>query len=103
MVFLLSVYLMGLNFIPCDDLAPTAQHQEISIAEHTDSHQHSQNHEQQDLCSPFCQCHCCHIHILDFNFSEVVIFHPNIPILDIGYANRYGLDIQHSLLQPPQV
>tara|TARA_R110002051_G_scaffold181319_1_gene250827 strand:- start:8128 stop:8385 length:258 start_codon:yes stop_codon:yes gene_type:complete len=56
-----------------------------------------------ELCSPFCQCHCCHSHTIDF---QLAIFEPIEPIdalENLAHFDSLGKDISLSLFQPPQV
>lgn len=56
-----------------------------------------------DLCSPFCQCHCCHVHILSFqNIPQEVIDLP-VSRLIVETAQNSGTDLPYSHFQPPKV
>ena len=61
------------------------------------------DHQDSDLCSPFCQCHCCHIHVLNSEISDLSLTLNEISTIVVFYQNRLGKDFNTSLLQPPQV
>ncbi len=85
--------------MPCNDVPETADNSEVVSVIDIDG-EHDQNGE---LCSPFCQCHCCHVHTIDFGLLE---FEPLQLSINKEYFQHFdGLDkgISDSLLQPPQV
>jgi hypothetical protein len=101
---ILSFYVLGLNFLACnDDFSSLKTDTEITEVDFQDldiDHTHDQ---QADSCSPFCSCHCCHVHTINFNSPE---FQPLVSNISSEiFTNFDGLskEIPHSLLQPPQV
>lgn len=63
-------------------------------------HEHGQDI---DLCSPFCQCHCCHTHVTNFQGFGFDVLAISFPKKLTHYTNNKGDEIKNSLLQPPQV
>jgi hypothetical protein len=60
------------------------------------------DHGATDLCSPFCNCQCCHIHTIE---SSIISFEPLLPMNfqeNFAHFDSFGKDISHSLLQPPR-
>ena len=100
LVFILSLYILVLNFIACDDIAVSNNDIKTEISQSID---YDQNHLGLDSCSPFCSCHCCHIHATKFqilNFSSV---EPQLPKTIIFYQDGVVKDFSPTLLQPPRV
>lgn len=51
--------------MPCADAAPT----DYNTIELSQEHEHD---GQADNCTPFCHCHCCHVHVtLSSDFQEL--------------------------------
>lgn len=99
---ILSIYILGLNFTPCDDVVSEEDGQDVysEITKHNDA---DHNHKTSDLCSPFCQCHCCHIHATQFQPLEISFTIPEISIKVYLHFNSLGKDFTQTLLQPPRV
>ncbi|WP_231919720.1 DUF6660 family protein [Salegentibacter salegens] len=72
MAFILSLYVMGLNFLACNDSDSSQVNSDSEITmvnvQNLDiDHSHD---KVADLCPPFCSCHCCHVHTVDFGSSN---------------------------------
>jgi Family of unknown function (DUF6660) len=98
--FILSIYILALNFAPCEDSGTFDNNLKVEISQITDV---DHGHNVLDLCSPFCQCHCCHIHATNFNFDEFTMASENISTEIFLHFDGLGKDISHSILQPPRV
>jgi hypothetical protein len=61
LILLFAVIFAGIVIVPCQDAAAseTACGTEIDEQDAADLHS---DETAEDLCSPFCACHCCHIH-----------------------------------------
>jgi len=96
---ILSIYLLALNFAPCEDfnVPDDDVKTEISLAI-GDDHQHQDS----DLCSPFCICQCCHISATYFHLTEIKLNISNISTQDFFYLNGTEKDFSTSILQPPR-
>ena len=100
LALILSIYILALNFAPCEDNSTSDNDTNTKISQNIDfDHQHSNS----DLCSPFCQCCCCHIHAIDFNFDDL-----KLTISETStevFFHIYGLEknFNNSILQPPRV
>jgi len=95
--FLLSVYFLALNFSPCEDNEVVSDDITTEITQHIDD-----GHLDVDLCSPFCQCHCCHIHATYFNQSDFTTSSSDISTKVFFHINGLEKDFNSSILQPPQ-
>jgi Family of unknown function (DUF6660) len=98
--FILSIYILALSFAPCQDNGTIGNDVKIEISQSGDV---DVNHNVLDLCSPFCQCHCCHIHATYFNFEELTVVSQKISTEIYLHFDGLGKDINHSILQPPRV
>ncbi|WP_317166442.1 MULTISPECIES: DUF6660 family protein [Flavobacteriaceae] len=96
---ILSFYFLALNVVPCSDTVSSADDSQVVTVIDIDG-DHSQDCE---LCSPFCECHCCHCHSIDFGIVPFEPIQPAIPHEYFAHFDNLGKDIPHSLLQPPQV
>lgn len=93
------MYFLALNFVPCSDSANAPDEtQEVSVSDFNGDHD-----QKCELCSPFCQCHCCHVHTVDFGIANFKPFQPSINQEKFVHFDSLGKDISHSLLQPPRV
>ena len=99
LAFILSVYILALNFAPCEDSSGIDNDIKVEVSQGGNS---NHDHSDLDLCSPFCQCHCCHVHTIYSNLSE---FEVNTDIISTSiflHFDSFGKDIPNSILQPPQ-
>lgn len=95
---ILSIYILALNFAPCEDKGAFNDEVKTEISQHSDN-----DHSDLDLCSPFCQCHCCQIYATYFNKADITVTPKDIST-EVFY-HFYGLekDFKNSILQPPRV
>jgi len=97
---ILSFYILALNGFPCNDNGVDTDNYETEIAHNLDL---NNTHSAFDLCPPFCTCHCCHVHTIDFGSSNFEPLISEISSEVLGYSDNLGQDISYSLLQPPKV
>ncbi len=100
---ILSIYILGLSFITCDDGAThddASNEDEIACILKTD--QHSDTGET-DSCSPFCFCQCCHMNILNIDFYPYEIIPPELSNVPSTYFASSIQEVSHSFLHPPRV
>ena len=98
--FILSIYILALNFAPCEDNAINDNDVKVEISKNGDI---GESHNVLDLCSPFCQCHCCHIHATYFNLDAFTTASENISTNIFLHFDSLGKDISNSILQPPRI
>ncbi|WP_378188412.1 DUF6660 family protein [Aquimarina sp. W85] len=98
--FILSIYFLSLNFLTCSD---ADEHTEDIVVEITSECAGDHTHDSPELCSPFCQCHCCHIHTITFNNVGFAPIISDITSNIFLHCDSIGKDILHTLLQPPRV
>ena len=97
---ILSVYILALNFAPCNDVPETDNTNQTQIVQQL-TVDHSTNHS--DLCSPFCQCSCCQVLTLDFpitNFEPLLI---SFSSEEIFFPEKSAHTFIQTILQPPRV
>ena len=102
LVVIFSLYFLALNLLPCQDAPVTEDtaHPEL-VQPQGDAHDHGQCDS--DLCSPFCGCHCCHSHTVDFGLVTFEPFQLPIPQMDFAHFDSLGENFPHSLFQPPRI
>ncbi|MEO2052212.1 MAG: DUF6660 family protein [Allomuricauda sp.] len=96
---ILSIYVLALNVVPCSDAGNVTEDSQGVYLVQFDG-EHSENCE---LCSPFCQCHCCHVHTIHFGIAKFELLQATIPQDNFAHFDSIGKDITFSLFQPPQV
>ncbi len=100
LAFILSIYIFALNLAPCADYAVPDNDVKTEISQAIgDDHQHQDS----DLCSPFCICQCCHISAMHFKIPDLSFNISYISTQDFFYLNGSGKNFATSVLQPPQV
>lgn len=99
---ILSLYFLGLNFIPCDDTVVSDNQDPISVSLDLD-HDQEEQHSNSDDCPPFCQCHCCHVHVVQFSTNTFEILEIQISTLIIQKGENLGEEIPDFHFQPPRV
>jgi hypothetical protein len=94
------MYFLGLNVLPCSDVAESQQ-----VVEHTELSQDLEHEDHEDFCSPFCQCSCCSISVITYVMNSIDLeSNPTIEILTVSFYKNPQYDVyQGSLLQPPQL
>ncbi|TPN81231.1 hypothetical protein FHK87_24925 [Aquimarina algicola] len=87
-----------MNFIPCNDTHPDDDIVvEISIGDNAEH-----DHCGLELCSPFCNCHCCHIHATYFEMKSHHFVIREANTLSISYHENTIEDLVYGILQPPR-
>ncbi|WP_084217688.1 DUF6660 family protein [Nonlabens marinus] len=96
---ILSIYFLALNVVPCSDAANNTDDTQVVTVIDIDG-----DHDQDcELCSPFCQCHCCHVHTIDFGLMAFEPYQSPISSKIFTSFQNHGKDFLTSLFQPPQV
>jgi len=99
LTIILSLYFLALNVVPCSDSAQANDDaQDVSVVDFDGDHD-----QDLELCSPFCQCHCCHVHTIDFGIVEFQLLQTEISNENFAHFDKLGKDFTHSLYQPPKV
>lgn len=99
LAFILSIYILALNFTPCEDGVFEDNAFKIEISQIGEI---NEGHSDIDNCSPFCQCQCCHIHTTTSNETDYTITTNRIPTEIILHFDSLGKDIHNSIFQPPK-
>lgn len=100
LAFILSIYILALNLVPCEDYAIADNEVNIEISQNIDGdHQHHGT----DVCSPFCICQCCQISATHFKIADIKLDITYLSNQDFFYLNGLEKDFSLSVLQPPQV
>jgi len=96
--FLLSIYILALNFSSCEDNDACNDEVKTQISQLSND-----GHSALDLCSPFCQCHCCQIHVTNFIKVDCEIASSDISTEVFFHFNGLEKDFKNFILQPPRV
>ncbi|WP_133546852.1 DUF6660 family protein [Salegentibacter sp. 24] len=101
---ILSIYISGLNFVVCsDDFSRIDSDSEVSQVNFQDLDTNHSQEQMSDLCPPFCSCHCCHVHTVNFSSSEFQPLIASISSEVFLHFDSLGMEISHPILQPPRV
>ncbi|MEH6679500.1 MAG: DUF6660 family protein [Sediminicola sp.] len=96
---ILSFYFLALNIVPCSDMEGTDDDGPmIAVNGFGEEHPHGSG----DLCSPFCQCHCCHSHTIDMGPTVFKTIRQPVAQEIFFHFDSLGKDIHPSLFQPPR-
>ncbi|HEA22343.1 MAG TPA: hypothetical protein ENH87_15680 [Pricia antarctica] len=96
---ILSFYILALNALPCSDTRAGFDDTRIEAAFGTDS---GHDHGAFDLCPPFCSCHCCHVHTIDFGATAFTPLPSPISKENFSHFEGVSDGVLLSLLQPPR-
>ena len=96
---ILSIYILALNFTPCED-SKTFDDNKTELSQKNNA---NHNHNETDLCSPFCHCQCCQVHTADIGISTNEPLPVSISSKIYFYIDNLGKDISSPILQPPRV
>ena len=96
-----SIYILGINFVPCNDVAQ--ENLSNDVIENVASVEGHSHNDFVDLCPPFCQCHCCHVHVIKFQVNEFEAINNEISKKQFAHIDNSGKEIIQRLLQPPRV
>ncbi|AZQ59842.1 hypothetical protein EJ994_13935 [Maribacter sp. MJ134] len=97
---ILSLYFLALNVVPCGD---DGQISDSVTTEFQVDFDQNQEHGDCELCSPFCQCHCCHSHTLVFGLDIFKPIEPTIAQECFSHFESVSEDLVFSLFQPPRI
>lgn len=102
LAIIFAFYFIGLNGLPCsDDFLPLQTQSQTESFISLDTYQ-GESHA--DQCSPFCQCHCCHIPVTELNtlyFESIV--QPEIAVHNFIYTFNDGVNPIKRFFEPPRV
>jgi hypothetical protein len=99
LAIILSFYFLALNVVPCNDVG-NANDDSQAVLTVDFENDHGDDCE---LCSPFCQCHCCHVHTIDFGIAQFEPLQPTKAHDNFAHFDRIGKEFKISLFQPPQL
>ena len=103
--FILSIYVFGLNFLACNDSdsSQLIYDSEITIVSGQNLDLDHTHNQEADLCPPFCSCHCCHVHTIDFGSSSFKPLIADIPSKTFAHFDCSVEEPILSFLDPPKV
>lgn len=97
-ILIWSFFLMAQTLLPCADLVSGDEHA-TEVAEHGD---HSDDHGcNDDHCSPFCLCQCCHQHFrVESAFEFHIVAQVAQPLTSLEPRTQ---EVRVRLLRPPRI
>ncbi|PKP43545.1 MAG: hypothetical protein CVT96_05100 [Bacteroidetes bacterium HGW-Bacteroidetes-13] len=99
LAFILSIYIFALNLALCEDYTVLDDEVKTEISQAVgNDHQHQDS----NLCSPFCICQCCHINATHFKIVNIKFSISYISTQDFFYLNSSEKKFTASILQPPR-
>jgi len=99
LAFILSIYILALNFTPCEDGVIEDNEFNIEISQFGEI---NEGNADIDNCSPFCQCQCCHIHTTTYNETDYTIAPIKISTEIILHFDSLGYDFHNPIFEPPK-
>ncbi|WP_246206141.1 DUF6660 family protein [Fulvivirga aurantia] len=99
--YIFSFYFIVLSGVACADPIPEDSQQIVTTVE-AESSGHNHDHKAGwDGCTPFCVCHCCHLHF--FPATGVVFSHPlKLPLVYSSFYQDFRSLELHDFLKPPR-
>lgn len=98
-VYIFAFYFFGLNFVLCKDVLAMDKVQTMTyLTTNSGDIPHPY-----DDCSPVCQCHCCHIHVVENHPLVLEDIHLDGFTEDFFYSDSMAWDYLNSVLDPPKV
>ncbi len=85
--------------MPCSDTETSDKNSLLEITADTGI---DHDHNASDLCSPFCQCHCCHVHTLNNIATTFEPLNPEISSEVYLHFDSLGEEVTSTLLHPPR-
>ncbi|AGA80321.1 MULTISPECIES: DUF6660 family protein [Echinicola] len=99
--YILSFYFIALSGVACADTIPEDSQNSVTIVDIGNPGHNHHSTNGWDGCTPFCVCHCCHLHF--FPASGVVFSHPlKLPQVYSSFRQDFGNLKLHDFLKPPR-
>ncbi|QQS95532.1 DUF6660 family protein [Sphingobacterium spiritivorum] len=105
LIVIWAFYFVALSVVPCSDDINKCEDVSSSRQNAEDPLLHDHNQDQDDYCSPFCQCSCCSVTLAVFHFEILHISEPfsqftsdHVAITDSFVVRTYS----GGIWQPPQ-
>lgn len=99
---ILSIYFLALTVMPCADQQLIPIRGELAHTHNEADHSGHDHSSDEDLCSPFCVCQCCHTDVVYFEKLELVAAEIELTSTVPEFKGRLLSPYPESLLQPPR-
>ncbi|WP_072316129.1 DUF6660 family protein [Sinomicrobium oceani] len=100
--YILSFYFMALTGVACADTVPQYEQDGITVVDAGNNDHHHNTGDGWDGCSPFCVCHCCHLHFLYTSPDLVFTYSEKQPALYSSYIRDFRSIKIFDFLKPPR-
>ena len=97
---ILAVIVASFSVLPCSD-DMTSENCGTEIHFHAGSSDHD-DHSNTDLCSPFCNCCCCHTHVTPQAHESLIAAIP-VSDIDFNYSEGFISSTDFFIWHPPKV
>ena len=98
--FIVGLYVLTLNAFPCSDTDAFCDNSQTEVMA---TYNLDHNHSASELCPPFCTCHCCHVHTVEFASVNFKPINTEISSKVFLHFESLGEEPISSLLDPPRV
>tara|TARA_R110002049_G_scaffold239599_1_gene412938 strand:+ start:6748 stop:7059 length:312 start_codon:yes stop_codon:yes gene_type:complete len=100
LTFIFAIYIFALNIAPCEDTSVLDNEVKTEVSQAMNN---DHRHNSSELCSPFCNCHCCHIHATYFKIVDFTVSTTDISTEVFYHFNGIEKDFKPTILQSPRV
>ncbi|MFC6859601.1 MULTISPECIES: DUF6660 family protein [Flavobacteriaceae] len=100
LTFIFALYVLTLNAFPCSDTDAFCDNSQTEVMA---TYNLDHNHSASELCPPFCTCHCCHVHTVEFASVNFKPINTEISSKVFLHFESLGEEPISSLLDPPRV
>jgi hypothetical protein len=103
--FVFTIHILLLSLVPCEELTTKAEIRVNEAFQQSQIQSHEQTSDENENCSPFCICSCCHFstayQFKIFSVTDKITITP-ISTPEISYQNPHTQNYKNSIWQPPK-
>lgn len=99
---ILTIYIIFLVTYPCSD-DMTCQDELKSGLQTLDIADHQHSDGEQDTCSPFCDCSCCHAQVKEPEYDCLELSLPAFALIQFPFSESKLRSLTYSIWQPPRL
>ncbi|MBV8251154.1 MAG: hypothetical protein JO154_01005 [Chitinophaga sp.] len=99
-IYILSIYILALSCIPCNDADAAVNN--LIKSEQLTSSAADHHSAQPDFCSPLCICSCCNVQVMPVTTTFLAVFHPLAIYIFPNIIPTLQPSAAASIWQPPR-